>query len=131
MDISEADRWLLEARADLQTAEILFQAGRYNACAFYSQQAAEKALKALLFARHEVAWGHSTLELLWKVETLGEPDVTEDLRQAVRKLDLHYIPSRYPNAFPAGIPSEHYDENMGQEALEWARLVMNYVENRI
>ncbi|MEM0085565.1 MAG: HEPN domain-containing protein, partial [Zestosphaera sp.] len=44
----EALRWFNEALWDLDTAKILYRERRFNAAAFYSHQAAEKACKALL-----------------------------------------------------------------------------------
>ncbi len=43
----EADRWLRDALEDLQVAEDLLKLSHYAASCFHSQQAAEKALKAL------------------------------------------------------------------------------------
>lgn len=55
----EALRWLSEARWDLETAGILHRSGRFNAACFYAHQAAEKAVKALLYRLNEAPWGHS------------------------------------------------------------------------
>ena len=41
----EAKRWLIQANEDLETADILLSSERFGPCAFYCQQAAEKALK--------------------------------------------------------------------------------------
>jgi len=46
--MDEAYKWLTQALEDIKTAEKLLEAGRYYAVAFWSQQTAEKALKALL-----------------------------------------------------------------------------------
>jgi len=43
--VEEWERWFSEAVWDLETAEILHSARRYNAAVFYAQQAAEKAAK--------------------------------------------------------------------------------------
>lgn len=43
----EAKNWLKKAEEDLGTAEDCIKIKRFYAAAFYSQQAAEKALKAL------------------------------------------------------------------------------------
>lgn len=45
----QANRWLLQANEDLQTAHILLSSERFGPCAFYCQQAAEKTLKAVLY----------------------------------------------------------------------------------
>jgi len=44
---AEAERWLSEAEWDLDTAQILHNSKKFNASAFYSQQSAKKAVKAL------------------------------------------------------------------------------------
>ena len=46
----EARRWFQEAQADLAVVRTLRDAGHHAAACFHSQQAAEKALKALLYA---------------------------------------------------------------------------------
>ncbi len=53
----EAERCLNEAEWDLETARILHRERRYNAAAFYSHQAAEKAVKALLYSLNEAPLG--------------------------------------------------------------------------
>lgn len=56
--MSEAERWLAQARRDLDDARYVAAGGRWNLACFLAQQAAEKALKAYLFARGaEAVWG--------------------------------------------------------------------------
>jgi len=126
----EARRWLSEALWDLETATILYRERRWNASAFYAHQAAEKAVEALLLSINEAGWGHSIRILLERYfERVGER--REDLLVYARELDRHYIPSRYPNAYPAGIPHEAYDEPTARRALEAARRILDYVRERI
>ncbi|HHV57979.1 MAG TPA: HEPN domain-containing protein [Firmicutes bacterium] len=133
MEVSLEERvsnWLEEAVADLKTAEILLNAGRFNACAFHSQQAAEKAMKALLLKLHLAPWGHSVWNLyLNAAEELGIEDPPTE--EAAKGLDWHYIPSRYPDALPAGTPSRFYDRGKAEEALEWARKVITFVKEHL
>ncbi len=35
-------------------------------------------------------------------------------------LDIYYIPSRYPNAYPSGAPVDKFDEEMAEEAVRFA-----------
>ena len=121
----EALRWLGEAEWDLETARILHREKRYNAAAFYAHQAAEKAAKALLYSVNEAPWGHSVRVLLERYfEARGE--ASEDLLRHARELDRHYIPSRYPNAHPAGTPHEAYDEETSRSALDAAEKIVRY-----
>ncbi|MCL5047033.1 MAG: HEPN domain-containing protein [Actinobacteria bacterium] len=51
--------------------------------------------------------------------------------RAARELDLHYIPSRYPDAFPSGTPFEYYDRAKGEEALGWAGAILAFVKRNL
>jgi len=99
--MEEWRRWFSEAEWDLETAEVLHGARRFNAAAFYAHQAAEKAVKALLYAMHQAPWGHSVRELLSR---LGHV-VAEELMTCARELDRHYIPSRSPTRIPRERPT--------------------------
>lgn len=63
----DADRWLKQAGDDMTTAEILYESERFGPAAFFCQQAAEKALKAVLYSAGERPWGHSIPSLLDQV----------------------------------------------------------------
>lgn len=123
----ETLRWLDEALWDLDTAKILHRERRYNAAAFYSHQAAEKACKALLYYVHEAPWGHSVRELLLRYFRRTGENPPEDLMTCARELDRHYIPSRYPNAHPSGSPHEAYDEETSRRAIESSERVIDFV----
>ncbi len=124
----EALRWFSEALWDLETAEILHREKRYNAAAFYSHQAAEKAIKALLYYLNEAPWGHSIRILLERYfRKVGiEPD--RELLICARELDRHYVTSRYPNTLPGGTPHEAYDEYTSERAIECAKKIVNFAK---
>ena len=124
----EGSRWFSEAMWDLDTAEILHNEKRYNAAAFYAHQAAEKAVKALLYYVNEVPWGHSVRVLLDRYFRKIGRDPDEELMRLARELDRHYIPSRYPNAYPAGTPHEAYDAYTSRSAIEAARRIVDFVK---
>ncbi|HIQ55865.1 MAG TPA: HEPN domain-containing protein [Pyrodictium sp.] len=126
----EAKRWLSEALWDLETARILLRERRYNAAAFYAQQAAEKAVKALLYSINEAPWGHSVRVLLLRYfEATGTR--RENLLVDARELDRHYIPSCYPNALPEGTPHEAYDRETAERALAAAKRIIEFVVEEI
>ena len=118
---NEKDRWLAEAQGDWEIAEILLREARYNASAFYSQQSAEKALKAILYGVHEQPWGHSVRDLLNRIHQIAPLDNIEGMEACARILDRHYIGARYPNAYPSGTARDYYDEKTAAEALECAQ----------
>lgn len=114
--LREAGRWVKQAEVDLEAARHL--ADRFAALAcFHAQQAAEKALKAVLHAAGErPVIGHSLAELGDAVE--GHSPSYGDLRAEVAKLDRYYIPTRYPNGLPeGGDPSTAFDRDDAGAAI--------------
>ncbi|MBI4583003.1 MAG: HEPN domain-containing protein [Planctomycetes bacterium] len=118
----ESQRWLEQARRDLEDTRYSEAGNRHNLACFLSQQAAEKALKAYLYAQgNAVVWGHSVDELCRK-STPAEPGF-EILRRKAGKLDRFYIPTRYPNGIPGGIPADSFDDQDSNQALSLAQEV--------
>lgn len=95
---------------------------------FLSQQAAKKALKSVLYydgARRQALTSHSLFDML---QRLGNSlQVTDELMEAGRSLDLHYIASRYPNGLPAGAPHAFYGKTTAEKALGDADLLFAVV----
>ncbi len=52
----------------------------------------------------------------------GHPLVEE-----ARVLDGYYIPPRYPNGHPEGAPFEHYGILQSEEAIAYAREIVEFV----
>ncbi|PUA34021.1 MAG: DNA-binding protein [Zestosphaera tikiterensis] len=125
----EARRWFAQALRDVKAARDSVDDGNYEWSSFQSHQAAEKALKALLYAHGRSAWGHGLVELLDYLREVEE--VGSELYVAARELDRHYIPSRYPNAFESGYPGLYYDEVTARRALDSAKLIIDWVRTRL
>lgn len=119
---SREEDWLRQAHRDLEQARTSEQAGYYEWACFAAQQAAEKAVKAVFQQRHLEAWGHVVHQLLgqWPAE---DPPSAE-LLDAARRLDRHYIPTRYPNGFESGAPGDFYTEADARQALLDAEAIL-------
>jgi HEPN domain-containing protein len=127
-NLDEATRWLSQARYDLRAAQVNEQSTIYAWACFLCQQAAEKALKAFLYAQGEgPVIGHSSLRLAQ--ECAGFDRRFTHVLRACKTLDGYYIPTRYPNGLPGGIPYEVFDEFDAREALEAATAVVSLVES--
>ena len=127
--IEEAKRWLLQALRDLKATNDSLQTDNYEWACFQAQQAAEKAVKALLHCYGRSAWGRSIVELPDSLRDIKE--VSEDFYIAARELDRHYIPSRYPNAFESGYPGMYYDEPTAERAIKAAEKIIEWVRTRL
>lgn len=127
--VVEGRRWLLQGEQDLNDAEFNLSGKRYNVACFLAQQSAEKALKAYLFSKGaEEVWGHSVAELCKDAQTFDHTFI--ELNQKAGPLDKYYIPTRYPNALPGGIPSEAFDEDDAKRAILLAKEVIDFVKLR-
>ncbi len=113
---AEATRWLRQAENDHAFAELAVREGFCAQACFLAQQVAEKALKAIAYARGErVVLGHSLVEL---VERFGTPLPTlQNLRETAGVLDQYYVPTRYPNGLPGGVPFEAFSRQQAAQAV--------------
>lgn len=126
----EAQRWLSQAERDIDDAKYTEEGRRFNLTCFLAQQSAEKALKAYLYAQNaEEIWGHSVSELCTDAE--GFDSTFGKLKKKAASLDKYYIPTRYPNGLPGGIPADVYQEEDAKMALLLANKVIEFVKRKI
>ena len=126
---SEAERWLAQAENDLAFAEHGLELGFFAQTCFLAQQVAEKAAKAVHYARGaRVVMGHSVDGLLEALEA-GAPGVAE-LRDGAKELDQHYVPTRYPNGLPGNVPFRAYTGEQARRALGYARAIVAFARAR-
>ena len=124
----EARLWLEAAREDLEDAEAMMGRGRWFRAAFFAQQAAEKALKALyiILLRREPPHIHTVTELYREAKE-GGFSLPEDLEEQLPILNKYYLITRYPDA-ANGLPSESVDRVEAETSVELARRVLEHVE---
>lgn len=126
-NLEEGLRWLDQAEADLKTARDCLKDGNYYASAFFSQQAAEKALKGLLYSRgYRALLTHSVTELLEEASKLSL-SFTAYLDYG-RELDRHYIGSRYPNLYPSGPAYKYYTKEIAERCVSYAESILREAE---
>ena len=127
----EAKRWIEQAKEDLYSAKILFDAQRYYLVCFLAQQIVEKALKSVIyFNKEDFVLGHSVRKL---VEWASKFDKRfEELINKISILDSYYIPTRYPNGLPDGIPAEIFNRDAAESAFKLAestvKIITDYLD---
>jgi len=99
MAVKDHKEWLLQAASDLETADVLLEASRYIHCVFFCHLAVEKALKAMVFLKHnqEPPKTHNLNALLKKADLAPPPD----LKYFIDELSLASVPTRYPEELRA------------------------------
>ncbi|MEM1600084.1 MAG: HEPN domain-containing protein [Sulfolobaceae archaeon] len=127
MDYKE---WLEQSIEDLDTAKVLLNAGKYYASAFYSQQAAEKALKSLiLYLGKDPGKTLSLTELAEIVEKEGV-QIPVKIKENLMVLSPHFIISRYPDA-ANGVPYKQYNKSIAEDLYNRVKEVMEWVESEV
>jgi HEPN domain-containing protein len=120
---NRAGDWYAQAERDLEQAVASQRDGRHEWACFAAQQAAEKGVKALHLQRGQEAWGHVVARLLSELPL----SVSSDLVEKGKVLDNLYVPTRYANGHPEGPPYEHYGPLQSDEAIRYAREILNFV----
>lgn len=124
MSEEEYGYWLEASEIDLLAANATYKEGLYSSCVFHCQQAVEKKLKAILAYTGKPKFTHSLTNLM---EMLVEPDSTsEEIREALSELDLHYTHSRHP-----GITSikKLYTQRKAEDALAWTDKLLKFADS--
>jgi len=120
--------WLEQAERDLSRSEIDIQYGYWEWACFTAQQAAEKAVKALLMNRGYSVWGHAITPML---HALGDVEVPDEFIKHAQLLDAHYIPTRYPNGFAEGKPADYYNEEKAREGVDAAAKIIRFCKDHL
>lgn len=113
----ETENWWKQANRDLESARRIMELGEYHVCAFLSQQAVEKAFKALLI---EVTGNfpriHDVVELSRRVK--GPSRIME----LCAGINPAYTSTRYPDVASEFDKAEVEDiMKSAKEILEWTK----------
>jgi HEPN domain-containing protein len=118
------EEWLKQADYDMDTAEAMFNSGRYIYTVFMCHLSIEKALKGLYFkVRNEVP--PKTHNLLYLLDKIGNrPE--QELGKFIAKLNTASIATRYPDelakiqaAYTAEVAAEMLTNS--KEVLQWIK----------
>jgi HEPN domain-containing protein len=121
---NRAEDWLRQADADLRHSRNAREDGDHEWACFAAQQAAEKGLKGLAQHLGGEPWGHSVTVLLGELRE--RLDVPPALGDAGKRLDKHYIPTRYPNGFDQGAPTDYYTAAEAEAAINDATAILEF-----
>jgi len=121
--------WLELAKRDLERAKRAKEFEDKVSMVFWSQQAVEKALKALALAvKRDIPKTHSIRRLKEFIgEDLGLPI---NVWERAYELTQYYYVSRYPDIVE-GLPDEAISRETAYNAIEVAEKVVRAVENRL
>ncbi|MBI3912173.1 MAG: HEPN domain-containing protein [Armatimonadetes bacterium] len=114
-----------QARANLATATTLVDAGIYYASVFFSQQAAEMALKAAMADHlHRSAAGHNLIQMANALEAPVE------VMNAAAELNPEFLLTRNPDSLD-GVPAQLYDRSAARLHLRCARQILDWAKSLV
>ncbi|HIE41230.1 MAG TPA: HEPN domain-containing protein [Candidatus Aenigmarchaeota archaeon] len=122
----EVINWFKQAEKDLEAAEKNLKIKEFYIVAFLSQQAVEKALKALYIHKLKESPGttHSLVFLGSKVK------IPKSYYTILRKLNPDFVIARYPDA-AFTIPYKLYDKEIASEKLKLAKEIIKWVRKQL
>lgn len=116
------------SKVDLGVAEELLKSEYWSDSAYHSQQAGEKAVKAILALQDVIVRDHILSG------TFGRLINNRDIEIRLKSLERHWIKPRYP--LPPRTPdedfwdpTESYSKEIAKDALEKAKFILNWAEN--
>ncbi|MBI2370375.1 MAG: HEPN domain-containing protein [Deltaproteobacteria bacterium] len=119
-----------QAEDDLAAARELQGSGRHNLACFMAEQAAVKALRAYLYGCGEEGMlGRGVIDLCNRAGGFDQGFL--DLKRRISILDAYYLPTRYPNFLPSGIPAEVYGRDQARGAMALADEALAFVRTRL
>ena len=120
----ETKKWWEQAKDDLEKAAILLENKKYDGAAFFSQQAAEKALKALYLKKFNAI--RKVHDLVFLSKKLNLP---KDVIEKCDMLSKIYTETRYP-AYDI-IPAKSFTKSDGEELLNIASEVIGWIREKL
>lgn len=120
----QVEQWLKFAYQDLRSAEVLLKEEIYSQTCFHCQQCVEKTFKAVLVHNGlSVPHTHSIVTLSKLLPTA----LVSVLDGDITIFDDFYIPARYPDTLPGGLP----DGPTGKAEADEAILLMRDIFQKI
>lgn len=57
--------------------------------------------------------------------------VPPGLLDSAKALDKYYIPTRYPNAFAEGAPTDYYTKRDAEDSIDHAKSILSFCQSQI
>jgi len=121
------ERWVEQARYDLDTARSMLNSSRYLYVLFCCQQAVEKMIKAIIAKQSNDF--PPRIHTLIRLSEVAALELTEERAQLLRELSNYYIQTRYPEEIPA--LSAKISESQTSQILEQTEEMMQWLLSMI
>jgi HEPN domain-containing protein len=118
------ETWLRQAEADLEAARSSLAAGHVEWACYQSQQAGEKALKALVYRHGMTTVRTHSLRRLVEDAVKTVPSIAGVMEDA-KFLEGFFISTRYPNGLDDEVaPADFFDRKDAEKCLSSATSIL-------
>ena len=126
MSVNLSQKWLAKAAEDLTVAQLVLPENHLAHVCFLSQQCIEKALKAYLITKvNQYPRTHKLVDLLQLCMGF-DAHFAQFLTDCI-SVDQYYIPTRYPDSTPGGLPFGSPTMTQAQKAITAADQILQHV----
>ena len=125
--LKSPEEWFIQASYDLDTADVIFETGRYMYTVFMCHLSIEKALKGLYTKKLEEI-PPKTHSLIYLAEKIGI-QMPENLYDFVFSLNRVSVPTRYPDDLKRIL--KDYNEDITKEILTKSKDVLEWLKERL
>jgi HEPN domain-containing protein len=115
------EAWFSMAESDLNFAKVGLREKFYSQVCFLSQQAIEKTLKGYLV---HLGRSYPKTHKLVDLHRLCGAKFLEPFKNKLKLIDEFYIPARYPDGIPGGLPDRVSSLEDAGETLKVAEEIM-------
>jgi HEPN domain-containing protein len=123
--MKEADNWLRQAEDDLEKSKDNFEDSHFDGAAFFAQQTAEKALKALLIKKTRA------FPKIHDVVALSRmADAPDNIIESCKVIAPYYTETRYPD-LSEKIPAEAFSKEEVNEVIQLAGEVLKWAKKSL
>ena len=124
--MEESQKWMAQAKADFSTAKANLQVKKYYASVLFSQQAIEKALKALWMIEKK-----GDYPLIHDLHRLGKQlDVPDKFFEVLKELTSAYGESRYPDSTDI-IPAKKFSRTDALKYIASTKELLKWIQERM
>ncbi|MGH9000641.1 MAG: HEPN domain-containing protein, partial [Acidimicrobiia bacterium] len=109
LDEPEFTRWRAAAERAREAAAAQAGSGFHEWACFLSEQAAQLGTKGILHGVGAGGWGHDLTALVARASEVLGTTWPSELERPAERLARFYLPTRYPDALPGGVPGDRFD----------------------
>jgi HEPN domain-containing protein len=122
------EEWFARAEDDYKFAKVGLREKFYSQVCFLSQQVIEKILKGCLVSQNKMYPKTHKLVDLFRLCNLKW---LKPFENKLKLIDEFYIPTRYPDGIPGGLPNRLVNESDAKEALSVADEILQLAFEKV